>query len=221
MRKVVVIVLCIVAVIGAPILWYAVNFPSYIYRYGMTIEVLVDGQVRFGQGVIQVEVDTQPTFLGSPPHVSRVRGEAIPVDLGNGRILIALLASGPLASYIDYPAALVPTLFGLPLEGHHLAKLPVLQGIRDVPPDLLPTFVTLTDPNELSTLRVIAPDEFQRVFGDNVQLRKVTIEMTKEPVATGIEKTLPMLVTQADRLRRFTSDLPARFQPHVYHFKRN
>lgn len=221
MRTVVVVVLCVAAVIGATIIWYAVSFPSYIYRYRMTIEVLVDDQVRSGQGVIQVEVDTQPTFLGSPPHVSRVSGEAIPVDLGNGRILVALLASGPLASYIDYPAALVPTLFGLPLEGQHLAKLLVLQGSRDVPPDLLPTFVTLTDPNDLSTLRIIAPDEFRRVFGDDAQLRKVTIEMTKEPVTTGIEKAVPMLVTHADRLRRFTSDLPARFQPHIYHFKRD
>ena len=59
--------------------------------------------------------------------------------------------------------------------------------------DLVPTLVTFTDLNNPTTARVVRPDEFPAAFGAGVRLRGARIEMTADPVTSGIEKKLTWL----------------------------
>ena len=89
------IALGIVALIVGAVLFYKGVFPTYSYRYSMTVEVTVDGVVHSGSSVIEVDLVKQPRIITDTPAVlPKVHGEAVFVDLGKGRNVIALLASG-------------------------------------------------------------------------------------------------------------------------------
>lgn len=88
-----VIGLVVALAIGGVIAWWKINYPTYTYRCRMNVEVLVDGAVRSGASVIEVRIDKQPKFGSAPPQVSHVYGEAVFVDLGGGRNVVALLPS--------------------------------------------------------------------------------------------------------------------------------
>jgi hypothetical protein len=139
---------------------------------------------------------------------------------GNGRNVTAILASGDNARDVDYSYNLVPTLFGLTFDDRDLVKLPGLRGSRDVPANLLPTFVTFSDLEDPATARVVKLGEFGEVFGSGAELRSVRIEMTRDPIAEGIETKLPLLkqlAEEARRMRTMTLDEP--YRPALGHFK--
>jgi hypothetical protein len=179
--------------VGGAIAWWKISYPTYTYRYRMTVEVLADGAVRSGASVIEVRIAKQPQFGNAPPQVSRVRGEAVFVDLGGGRNVIALLAAGPNAKNFDYPYNVIPTVFGLTFNDHDLAKLSGLRGSRQLPANFLPTLATFADLNDPKTGRVVRPEEFEQVFGHGVIFRRVFVEMTTDDVTAGIDKRIPGL----------------------------
>jgi hypothetical protein len=201
MRKLGIIVgsaaLLLVILVGSAIAWYKTTYPTYTYRYRMTVEVEVNGKVRSGSSVIEVRLIKQPEWpgSGSPVHAG-IMGEAVVVGLGEGRSLIALLATGPNASDIDYPAHVVPVHFKLSYDDQDLVKYPRLTGSWQLDPAMqralgLPTLVTFTDSNDPDSAHIVQPDEFERFFGPGVNFRRVWVEMTKDTMTEGIEKKLP------------------------------
>ena len=50
------------AAIVAGFVLYKINYPTYTYRYRMTVNVEVDGQMRSGSSVIEVRVSKQLVF---------------------------------------------------------------------------------------------------------------------------------------------------------------
>jgi hypothetical protein len=68
-------------------------YPTYTYRYRLTPEVeMPDGSVRSGSSVVEVSTWVTPPWTIPPgSNQTSVTGEATPVDLGNGRLLVALL----------------------------------------------------------------------------------------------------------------------------------
>jgi hypothetical protein len=208
---------CIVVLIGGAIAWWKVSYPTYTYRYRMTVEVIVDGAVRSGSSVREVRIDKQPQFGSAPPQVSRVRGEAVFIDLGDGRNLIALLASGPTAKDVNYSYNVVPAAFGLTFDDRDLAKLSSLRGVR--PLSRWPTFVTLADPNDPKTARVVT-DDFEQVFGPGVHPRSVVVEPTDAPITWRIEEKMPETIRrlreEARKLQVMMPNDP--YKPHLGHF---
>jgi hypothetical protein len=201
--------------------WYKISYPTYTYRYRITVEVLVDGQVKSGSSVIEISVNKQPKIGSAPAQFSRVNGEAVFVDLGDGRNLVALLASGASAKNVDYPYNVVPTLFHLAFDDRDLAKFSRLHGGRNVPTNFLPTFVTFADVSDPGTARVINPDELALAFGRDARLQAVRVEITDAPVTHGIERSLPFLRTRVKELSGIIDNMPPRFQPHFHLFKRS
>lgn len=206
MRTLRIIGVCIVVSIGGAVAWWNIRYPTYTYRYRMTVEVLVDGAVRSGSSVIEVSVRRQPKFGSAPPQTSHVHGEAVFVDLGGGRNVVALLAAGPEAKNVDYPYNVVPAVYGLTFNDQDLAKLSSLRGQRPV--HLFPTFVTFADLNDSKSARVVPHYEFDQVFGPGVRIERAFVEVVPagvwpfrslgwpsalagEPVTRGIEQKLP------------------------------
>ena len=193
MRTFGIIVLCVVLVIGGGVAWCKRAYPTYTYRYRMTVEVMVDGAIRSGSSVIEVQIHTQPNLLANPTIVPKVRGEAVFVDLGGGRNVIALLASGRNGNDVDSPYRLVPQLFRISYEDSDLPKLAGLRGHLDVPEKLLPTLVTFTDLNDPKSARVVQPAEFAQVFGPGVRFQRAWIEMTSDSISSGIKEKFPWI----------------------------
>jgi hypothetical protein len=211
------------AAVVAGIVFYKLNFPTYTYRYRMTVNVEVDGQMCSGSSVIEVRVSKQLMFLpGINPLAYAVQGEAVYLALGQRGSIAALLASGEYASDIDYPRFLVSGLhFKLNLfDDRKLASLPTLRGKWELPNNELPTLVVVSDPNNSATLRVIRPDQFEQTFGPNVHWRGVVVEMTTDAVTHGLEARLHFLVSQNVSLRGANQN-PNRFIPKYDAFLRN
>lgn len=184
------IVFGLVLVISICVVAFMSIFPSYTYRYRMTVEVQVDGKICSGSSVIQVRVTKQPQVLNQAVEMHAVSGEAAFVDLGEGRNVIALLASGPNARDLNYPSYIVQVAFGMP-SGDDVRKLPMLRGSRSLSSDRLPAFVTFTNLSDPETARIVRPDEFSTVFGPDVRLKDVRLEMTDDPVTRMIERRFP------------------------------
>jgi hypothetical protein len=174
------------------IAWYKVSYPTYSYRYRLTVEVLVDGQTKSGSSVIEVNLAKQPQwFVPLPPVSISIIGEAVLVDLGEGKNVLALLASGPTGSNADYPSEIIPKLSHLSYEDRNLPKFFGLSGAWTLPKDRLPTLVTLSDLRDPNTVRVLDPAALEQDLGRQFKLKDVVVQMTRDPITRGITTVVP------------------------------
>jgi hypothetical protein len=194
----------IVAIILAPLclyFGYKLLYPTYTYRYRLSVEVETPDGLRSGSSVVEVRYEMFPKLLTERDHISRVFGESVFVDLGQGKNLIALLAAGPSGEDVDYPGRIVFLTFNLDGNDPNTPKrLPQLRGKRDldiyhsslyeITKRFLPTFVTFRDLKDLSTARIAPPGLFGEIFGAGFKMRNVSIEMTSDPVTSGIEEKM-------------------------------
>jgi len=186
-------------IILAVVMLYKIKYPTYAYRYRMTVTVEVGGEMRSGSSVIEVLVSKQPQFL---PEVRRldqsVRGQAVFVELPGGKNIVALLASGSTAENSGFANQVVPQHFRLILDDRTLARLPELRGHWELAIDKMPTLVTVTNPNDAATVQVVRPDQLDEQLG--VHLRSIAIDMTTDPITSpDIEAKLPFLLKETDK----------------------
>lgn len=196
------------------------------YRYRLTVEVDTPQGVRSGSSVIEVQTSVASEYaIPSPGAVShRVRGEAVAVDLPNGRTLFALLRSD---NDIDWASR---AMFMLAPDGPRDAKdsfvarydnLLRLKGTlvlpRTWPPQAhlsersaYPMLVTFADERDPASVTEVDPDDLAASFGAGVKLRRITVALTDDPVTTGIERRLGWLGKVYDMNLR-TEDFPEEF----------
>jgi hypothetical protein len=211
MRTFGIIMLCVLTVIGGSIAWYKISYPTYIYRYRLSIAVDVDGQTKTASSVIEVVNVTQPKFGSAGPIATQAVGDAVFLDLGANRHVIAILGWGPNGG-TDYAGLLVPTLFHVGGEAN-FPKWETLRGSRELTGKYIPTLVTFVDLNNPDSARVIEPDSvvnpdaFAKAFGPGVHFKRAWIEMTADPVTHGIEEKMPMLITHRETLQRTFTDV--------------
>ena len=188
MRVLGTIALALVAIIGGVVVCWNLNFPTYTYRYRMTVDIDAKGKLYSSSSVIQVVVSTQPhRLLPVTPITTRTTGEAVFVDLGEGRNIIALLATGDLARNVDYPAQIVPRHFGLARNrDEDIARYSNLEGRWTLAEPEMPSFVTFENLNDPKTAKLVAPSELESAFGPDVRLKSVAIELTSAPITYGL-----------------------------------
>jgi hypothetical protein len=124
---------------------------------------------------------------------TQVKGEAVFVDLGGGRHVIATLGFGPygIEDTVDRLAFEAFKRAGRPMDAKTIAKA---RGHASLNGDLLPILVTFADPKNPKTARVLKVGDFHLVFGQGVRFRDARIELTADPVTRGITQKLPWLV---------------------------
>lgn len=143
-------------------------------------------------------------------------GEALYVDLGKQRPLVALLtynsesrpafnyqgrvdnnfykywSIGPSSDYVLELYGETRTSGGL-LE--NASKFARYRGPRDIPLAALPDLVTFADINDPKTVVKVDPNKLDATLGPGVRWLRTTLELTDEPVTTGIRRHLPWLAT--------------------------
>lgn len=209
--------------------WLYLSRPNHKYR--LTVEVETPQGVRSASNVMAVyQGKISIAGIGGG---TGLRGEAVFVDLGQGRNLIAVLAHGHHGSDIDGMNYLALDAFkaaGNDIVFHQLRQL---SGSVPVRGDLIPTLVTFADLADPRTARVVQHDNLSATFGPGYRLRGVTLGLVPvgfwpfdfggplgEPVTKGIERRLPFLVSHRDELWRVVLDMPPRLQPRWDMFKR-
>lgn len=177
------------------------------YRYRITVEVETPAGLRSGSSVVEVSTVRGSGFPGPEAGgiATRVRGEAVVIDLGKRRTLFALLSYPDNAGYADglAPTVLLPTLVDkkgtAEAWGHNLRALKTVQGRRRVPRNHLPLLVTFRDMNNPATVQQVAPERLDSAFGPDIRLGGVFVEITDADVTEGIAKRLPWWSTYLER----------------------
>jgi hypothetical protein len=178
----------IAAVIGGLVLAYKIAYPTMVYKYRMTVEVEVNGEIKSGSSVIEVDRYLTPKWLpGGGMRISHVYGDAVFVDLGSGRNVIAALSvrggrpswatAEHWPNWIKGPDGRTAT-FPMPLRRTAL--------IGD-----LPMFVTFTGINNPMTLLRVSPEQFETILGSGIKLKGVYVETTRDPITRSIAQHLP------------------------------
>ena len=178
--------------------------PRNTWRYTMTVEVTTPEGVRSGYAVRQVTYHSPGYgFLGeSQPHWD-LKGQAVVVDLPNGRSLYALLRSaGNLG--VSYGARIADSALG---EGGRVRGWQGRVELYPNPPktrilsyvDPLPMLVTFGNPADSKSVQLVEAHDAAATLGPGYALKRIDIEIVDEGVTTGIEQRLPWLSRVVER----------------------
>ncbi|MEH2527373.1 MULTISPECIES: hypothetical protein [unclassified Bradyrhizobium] len=183
-----------------------INRPAHKYR--LTVEVETPLGQRSASGVMAVHPDRSYTRRGQ----TRTLGEAVFVELGLGKNLVALLA------HVDNKLVLDDMNY-VALRAYNAAagkrvpfsEMSRLTGIVPVKGELVPVLVSFADPAAPGTARVVPPDDVETVLGKGYRLHAITAEvvpngywpldfggMLGEPATRGIQAKLPWLSGAGD-----------------------
>lgn len=176
------------------------------YRYRLTVEVETPEGVRTGSSVIEVRTSKGLGFPGpeAGQFSSSARGEAVTVPLGRRGVLFALLRS-PLgqSSATSYASALLPNP---PASGSdsaaaraNILALKAAAGSARLDPSDYPTLVRFDDLRRPDSVRIVDPADLSGSFGSGVRLIDISVEVTDDPVTTGISRLFPWWDKYLDR----------------------
>lgn len=183
-----------------------INRPAHKYR--LTVEVETPDGTKSASSVLAVHPDRSYTRRGQ----TRTLGDAVFVDLGQGKNLVALLAhvDGKLVlDDINYVALRAYT----EASGKRVpfSEMSRLTGTVPVKGALIPVLIAFVDPAVPGSARVVRPEEAEAVLGPGYRLRRISAEVVPngywpldfggplgEPVTRGIEAKLPWLAGAGD-----------------------
>src|ERR1700733_455083 len=196
---------------------------SQSYRYKLTLAVNTPQGIKRGSSVVEDVFSNVSIPARGITH--RLHGEALYLDLGPGaRPLIALLTSSIHDKYgverrwtkdAGPNDNLLAQLYGQPSADFmdNVARLGRLRGPRRITPADLPDLVTFADVNDPKSVIEVNPNDLPATLGQNVTWNEVTLEMTDEPITTGITARLPWLSASFEKkLRRDGSDHGAKHE---------
>ena len=182
-----------------------INRPAHKFR--LTVEVETPEGRKSASSVVAVHPDRSYTRRGQ----TRILGDAVFVDLGQDKNLVALLAHADNKLVLDDMNYVALRAYGA-AAGKRVpfSEMSRQTGIVPVKGELIPVLVSFADPANPGTARMVAPDDAEAVLGKGYRLQGITAEVVPngywpldfggalgEPVTRGIQAKLPWL-TAAD-----------------------
>jgi hypothetical protein len=198
-------------VLGTPVVvvilmigFFWLIFHDVHVRYRLTVEVQDGDQIKTGSSVINVSYEIEDDLIWTGPHdyVAKVVGYAPTVDLGKKGLLFLTLDEWRPRAQVREPSKQFPCSFGvigcLPSAAYNMsglwqrrntseekARLRELlrqSGPRDVPFAMLPSFGRFLDINDPLLLVPVSPGDLAASFGPGVELKRVILQLTDDPV---------------------------------------
>ena len=183
-----------------------INRPGHKYR--LTVEVETPDGVKSAAGVMAVHPDRSYSRGGH----TLTKGDAVLVDLGGGKNLIALLA------HLDNGKIELDGMNYVALRAYNAAErrasfnqMSRMTGAVPVKGALIPVLATFTASGDPGTMRMVLPDDMETLLGKGFRLHGMSVEVVPngiwpldfggalgEPVTRGIEAKLPWL-KEADK----------------------
>ncbi len=189
------------------------------YRYRLTVEVDTPKGLRTGSSVIEVEqslggAGTAGGLAGKQIYF-RTRGEAVAVDLPDGKVLFALLRSENDIDWANRVMLLISSGGNNAPFDQAFKRIVKLKGEKVVPRmwravghlprrSAYPMLVTFGDLSDPTSVALVEPDNLSASFGEGVSLKRITVQLTDDPVTTGIEQRLGWLGVPFER--KLTAD---------------
>ncbi|WP_025036645.1 hypothetical protein [Bradyrhizobium sp. DOA9] len=184
-----------------------INRPDHKFR--LTVEVTTPAGIKTGSSILAVVPDRNYNRSGR----TTMRGEAVFVDLGQGKNIVVLLAHQQGAKLdlddINYVAL---RAYGA-ARGSRVSFKDMSRQTGTVPVqgELIPVLVSFGDLRDPSTARLVASDRAEAILGEGYAIRGVSAEVVPnglwpidfggalgEPVTRGIEAKLPWLAAPGE-----------------------
>ena len=187
-------------------------YVSGIWRYKMTVTVETPEGLKTGYAVREVSnsaSDIKIIDLPESGNPAKVRGEAVAVDLGERGVLFALISD----AFIFHRAFRGDVSGSTTVRGiKFFNNIPIGTKVT-LQEKYYPKLVTFTDINDLKSVTSIleiencragtsrkedckqkgahiVKNDMQKLFGEGVKLKSITLEMTDEPLSQSISKYL-------------------------------
>lgn len=163
------------------------------YRFRMTVEVEMPQGLRTGSSVYEI-LAWRPQIRNGTDRLWRVEGEAVAVDLPNGKTLFALLKTN--AMHNDMAGlsmtALDPAFDNDIIESAaRIASGQSIQSPAEVAPSDYPMLVVFRDLEDSKSLEQVASNDLATAFGAGVKLKRITVAVTNEDMTVRVKKRLP------------------------------
>lgn len=187
-------VLILSVLLGLLLAWFYSVWDRAELKYKLTYEVQTPFGLRVGSSVIAVyREDTSKLPLPATGVGHSVEGEAVVVDLGNGKFLFSLIQENAYALPQN-------TFSNLMKEGMGIVEFTRLlsetQPSAQLPNSEIPLLVRFDDINNPTSVKKVDPSDLAAVFGEDYSLRSITLEITDEDVTVGeVENVLGWLET--------------------------
>ncbi|MEY9120799.1 hypothetical protein ABH994_004013 [Bradyrhizobium yuanmingense] len=184
-----------------------INRPDHKYR--LTVEVTTPAGIKTGSAILAVVPDRNYNRSGR----TTTRGEAVLVDLGQGKNVVVLLAHQQGAKLdlddINYVAL---RAYGI-ARGNRVSfkDMSRQSGVVPVQGELTPVLVSFGDLGDPNTARRVASDKAEAILGEGYAIRGFSAEVVPngfwpidfggalgEPVTRGIEAKLPWLTAPGE-----------------------
>lgn len=178
------VVVVVLVLVGSTIVYGNGSPTTYSWHQKMTVEVEVDGKMVAGSSVVEMTVTGIPEerqFRAA--RKLSMRGEATVVKLPGDRYLFTLLTYDVFLTGKVFHD-LVGDKVAQPEKGWAKAIRHVRER-RTINQKDYPLLVTFTDINDPTTVRVVDPENLAAIFGPGVTLKRITLEITDEPVTEG------------------------------------
>ena len=173
------------------------------HKFRLTLEVETPQGARSASGVLSVHPDRGYTKGGS----TQTKGDAVFVDLGGGKNLVALLAHrGDRGIDLDDINYVAVRAFGAAGQRAVFRQMDRVKGSVPVAGSVLPVLVTFSDANDPATMREVKSDAVEAALGQGYSLKGVSVEIVPNgfwpidfggasgvPVTRGIIARLPWL----------------------------
>ena len=164
---------------------------SWEWHEKITVEVETPEGIKRASSVLWVENAVGPKWLARGEWdraFVRFRGEAVVLELKPGRYLFVLLNN-----FHELSRLVFDERAGFPSDFEKwAAKMEKSVGMKlEVPRQYYPLLVTFDDIHDPKTVKKVDPDDLAATFGPGYRLKRITIEITDEPVTRGkVEKVL-------------------------------
>jgi hypothetical protein len=197
--------------------YFQINYPTCTFRYKLTAEVMTPAGLKSGSSVIEVSYSSKSPI----PNPGRWRddklnGEAVYVDLGQGKNLFVLLTSnesnriktdrdgyggGRDNTYLGSLRAITLPLAAYKLESRPGSEQLMQQQIsnisandqREIPPENFPTLITFKDIKDINSVSIVEPGQINLQFGAGFSLSTISVEVTNKPITHQIDNVLSWL----------------------------
>jgi hypothetical protein len=176
-----------------------INRPGHKYR--LTVAVETPEGIKSAASVMAVHPDRGYSRGGQ----TRTRGDAVLVDLGGGKNLVALMAhlDNNLLELdgMNYVALRAANAAGRKASFNEMSRMNSAVPVQGV---IMPLLVTFSDLDNSATAHAVPPDDLEAVLGKGFRLQGISAEVVPnglwpldfggplgEPVTRGIEAKLP------------------------------
>lgn len=168
--------------------------PSTSHSFRITLDAEVDGQPKRASSVYRITVTKFPSPSGWQLDF-RTEGDAVYLDLGEGRhllLLIGISQDGWAGRFARQARDLfLPKPYRDTLD--EFREVSNLKARKELTSQTMPILARLRDVNNPRSLQILDPARVPDIYGPGVRVVSVILEMTRDPVTRGIEKTFPWI----------------------------